>query len=266
MSEPLHFRSAFSGFNREDVVRYIEYLSSNHENQIKQLQADLAMAQKENLNNEEEQDSVIEELKDQFSQQEALLTALNAEKDDLLAKCAQLEDQLSAADAEKNALIEKCDQLEAQLTNGSVTDHESAEKCAQLEASLSDFATKNTALTDKVAQLEAQLATVTAEKDAALNATPRMSPYVEEELAAYRRAERVERMANERAKAIYRKLRVALQDTTATADQTVTNLDSLAEQISAQLDALRDALNGSRTSLDQSIASLDDICPEPLDH
>ena len=42
MSEPMNFRSAFNGFNREDVVHYIEYLNANHENQIKQLQADLA--------------------------------------------------------------------------------------------------------------------------------------------------------------------------------------------------------------------------------
>lgn len=265
MSEPLHFRSAFNGFNREDVVRYIEYLSSNHENHIKQLQADLAAAQNANLNNQEEQDSIVEEMKEQFSQQESLLTALNVEKDELLEKCAQLEAQLSAADAEKSALLEKCAQLEAQTAPDGTANGETLEKCAQLEASLSDFATKNTALTEKISQLETQLAAVTAEKEAALNAAPRMSPYVEEELAAYRRAERVERMANERAKAIYRKLRVALQDTTAKADQTVTNLDGLAEQIAAQLDALRDALNTSRASLDQSISSLDDICPATFD-
>lgn len=223
MSEPLNFRSAFNGFNREDVVHYIEYLNSNHENQIKQLQADLAAAQRENLlTGDEDQDEIVADLQEQFTQQEAILTALNAEKDELIAKYSQLETVLTALSAE------------------------------------------NKALTDKAAQLETQLA-ATAEKEAAANAKPQMSSYVEEELAAYRRAERVERQANERANAIYRKLRVALQDTASKTDDAVTNLDSISGQFSAQLNALRDALSDSKSYLDESIGSLENICPQQID-
>lgn len=225
MSEPLNFRSAFNGFNREDVVHYIEYLNANHANQIKQLQADLTVMQRESFLPEvdEEQQDRIAEMQNQFEQQETLLTALNTEKEELLARCSQL------------------------------------------EAVLSVLTSENKALSDKAAQLEAQLAAVSAEKDAAVAAKPQFSAYVEEELAAYRRAERVERQANERANAIYRKLRVALQDTATKTDAAVTNLDDISGQFSAQLNALRDSLSDSKTYLDRSLCSLNELCADPIE-
>lgn len=224
MSEPLNFRSAFNGFNREDVVHYIEYLNSKHENKVRQLQADLATMQRESFlsNDEEDQSEIVEQMKEQFEQQEALLTALNTEKDELLSKCAQLEADLAALTAE------------------------------------------NQSLASKAKQLEAQLATVTAERDAAA-AKPRMSAYVEDELAAYRRAERVERLATERAHMIYRNLRTALQDTADKTDHAVTNLDNISGQFSTQLNALRSSLSDSKSYLDQTLFSLNDLCSNSID-
>ena len=195
MSEPLNFRSAFNGFNREDVVHYIEYLNANHANQIRQLQADLATMQRESFLPEvdEDQEARIAEMEEQFAQQESLLTALNAEKDELLAKCAQLVAQLAAVNAAKET------------------------------------------------------------------ARPQFSTCMEEELAAYRRAERVERLANERANAIYRDLRVSLQGTADKTESAVTKLDSISSQFNAQINALRDSLFDNKSYLDQSLASLNDL-------
>lgn len=195
MSEPLNFRSAFNGFNREDVVHYIEYLNANHANQIRQLQADLATMQRESFLPEVDEDQAarIAEMEEQFAQQESLLTALNAEKDELLSKCAQLEAQLAAVNAAKET------------------------------------------------------------------ARPQFSTCMEEELAAYRRAERVERLANERANAIYRDLRVSLQGTADKTESAVTKLDSISSQFNAQINALRDSLFDNKSYLDQSLASLNDL-------
>lgn len=247
MAEPLNFRSAFNGFNREDVVHYIEYLNSNHENQIKQLQADLAAVQRGSLlprDSAAGQDDVIAGLHEQFAQQEAILTALNAEKDELIEKCAQQAAILSTLSAQNDEL---------------------REKCTQLEAFLSVSRTESKALTEKATELEAQLAAVSAERDAAVSAKPQISSYVEDELNAYRRAERVERLANERASAIYRKLRSTLQDTAAQTEYAVSNLDSITGQFTAQLSALRTSLNDSTTYLSQSLSSLEEICPKQTD-
>lgn len=225
MSEPLNFRSAFNGFNREDVVHYIQYLKSIHENQIRQLKADLTLMQKESFlpESDDSKDEEIAQMQEQFEQQEAVLTALNAEKDELLAKCAQLETVLNV------------------------------------------LSTENKLLTAKVAQLETQIMAVTAERDAAANAKPVMSSYVADELAAYRRAERVERLAIERANDIYRKLRAALLDTAAQTDQAATNLDSISNQVSAQLGALRSSLIDSKSYLEQSLGTIKGLCSSPID-
>ena len=37
MSAPQNFRTAFNGFNREDVVRYLEYINNKHNAQVNQL-------------------------------------------------------------------------------------------------------------------------------------------------------------------------------------------------------------------------------------
>ena len=41
MAMQMNFRSAFNGFNREDVVHYIEYLNTKHAAEITQLQSEL---------------------------------------------------------------------------------------------------------------------------------------------------------------------------------------------------------------------------------
>lgn len=225
MAESLNLRSAFNGFNREDVVHYIEYLNTNHEKQIKQLKADLATMQRESFLPESNEDleEQIAEMQEQFAQQETLLTALNTEKDELMTKCSQLEAVLAVLTAE------------------------------------------NKDLSDKAAKLEDQLAAVTAERDSALAAKSQFTPSMEEELAAYRRAERVERQATERANALYRNLRTALQDTVAKADQAVTNLDTISGQFNAQLNTLRNSLADSKANLDQSMYTLDELCASPAE-
>lgn len=41
MDTPKNFRSAFNGFNREDVVRYIEYMNTRHSTQLNELNMEL---------------------------------------------------------------------------------------------------------------------------------------------------------------------------------------------------------------------------------
>lgn len=41
MAETMNFRSAFSGFKREDVVRYLEHINTRHQNEVNQLLCEL---------------------------------------------------------------------------------------------------------------------------------------------------------------------------------------------------------------------------------
>ena len=74
MASPQRFRSAFNGFNREDVVNYIEYLNNSHNNQVEQLRNQL-----KELSAAPSPDVVAD---------------LQAQLDSALQRCSELEDQL----------------------------------------------------------------------------------------------------------------------------------------------------------------------------
>ena len=159
-----HFRSALNGFNRQDVVNYIEYLNNQHSAQIEQLNTQL---------------------------QTALSNAAPAADSDLQA------------------------QLDAALA-----------RCAELEQQLAQTASKEAPCDCK-----------------------------EQELEAYRRAERAERLARDRAQQIYTQANAALADATVKAE-------AAADQIGTQLQACQDTLLAVKENFQQTVAALYAIRPE----
>lgn len=159
-----NFRSALGGFNRQDVVQYIEYMNNKHNAQIEQLNTQLQTAR------------------------EALAQAQKSNADELQA-------QLDAAN----------------------------QRCAELEA-----------------QLEANgLA----------------APVAGDELEAYRRAERAERLARDRAAQIYTQANAALADATVKVEAISDGMNTLAQQISAQL-------QDAKVQMQEAVAAMYAIRPE----
>ena len=100
MSTPQNFRSAFNGFNREDVVHYLEYINTKHNYQISQLTSEnqelrAALSQTP----AEDQPELVESLNVQCAD---LTAQLETEK----ARCAELTAQLEALQARCDALAE----------------------------------------------------------------------------------------------------------------------------------------------------------------
>lgn len=159
MASIQNFRSALGGFNRQDVVRYIEYLNNQHKSEIEQLNTQLQTAQ------------------------EALSRANG---------CAdpELQQKLEAAEA----------------------------RCAQLEAQLG----------------------VPSEGD---------------ELETYRRAERAERLARERASQLYNQSNAVLADATL-------KLEAAADGFNAASTQLAQQLEKSRQELQEAVAAMYAIRPE----
>lgn len=91
MAEVQRFRSAFNGFNREDVVNYIEQLNTQHKTEIEQLNAQLKTAQ--------EKASAAEDF------------GLRIRLDTMMSRCTQLEEELSKAKAELALAQEELDML-----------------------------------------------------------------------------------------------------------------------------------------------------------
>ena len=99
MAASQNFRSAFNGFNREDVVHYLEYLNTKHTNQVNQLTAENdALRQRVGALPElENQQSVISSLEDRCDE-------LTRQLEVAQARCAELEQQLAQSAApEQNA-------------------------------------------------------------------------------------------------------------------------------------------------------------------
>ena len=93
MSTPQNFRSAFNGFNREDVVHYLEFINTKHSNQIGQLTADnqeLRAALEQTP--AEDPSELVESLQAQCAE---LTARLEAEQ----TRCAALEAELEALQA-----------------------------------------------------------------------------------------------------------------------------------------------------------------------
>ena len=198
MAASQNFRSAFNGFNREDVVHYIEYLNAKHTAEVNQLQSELDF-----LNTK------LESARQNTQLEEALaaIEALKAERDDALAK----------ANAIDPALEDRCAQLEAQLRSAEEAKNNALQHAAKCQ--------------------------------------------VEQELEAYRRAERTERIARERAEQVYRQANGALADATAKVDEASTQITQMTDKVSAQLILLQQAVENSKLALSDAAATLYTIRP-----
>ena len=118
MAQLQNFRSAFNGFNREDVVHYIELLNNKHNTQVNQLNTEL-----QTLRGQLEEAQAVPAVDPAVVEQLSAAEARNAE---LEAEVAQLKQQLEEALAAK----EKSDNAELEAYRSA----ERAERIAQERA------------------------------------------------------------------------------------------------------------------------------------
>ena len=188
MANQMNFRSAFNGFNREDVVHYIEFLNSKHTANLNQLNAELEFLR----NRKTEQPAPPSD--DIVEQQAARIR-------ELFDRCAALEQELDAAKAENTKLAEQIRQQDSGHSR------------------------------------------------------------MEEELEAYRRAERAERYARERADSLYHQANGALADATVKVDEAAHQFGLMTDSIVAQLSDLQNAVACSKQALRDAAATLYTIRP-----
>ena len=99
MAVQMNFRSAFNGFNREDVVHYIEYLNTKHAGEVSQLNTELDYLRNRQTELPEPQTAEAPDA-DIVAQQAARIR-------ELFDRCNALEEELKAMQAEKAQLTEQ---------------------------------------------------------------------------------------------------------------------------------------------------------------
>lgn len=169
MAEVQSFRTALNGFNRQDVVRYIEYLNNKHAAEVEQLNTQLSTAR------------------------EAVANATDP----------ALKRQLEVEKA-KNEVLEKT---------------------------------------------IAELQTALAQKDPAGNLNA-------EELEAYRRAERMEREAQQRAGQIHAQVDAILADAALRVKESTARVSTMADQAAAQLQQCQEAIAATKAAFEEASSAI----------
>jgi Spy/CpxP family protein refolding chaperone len=187
------FRSAFNGFNREDVVSYIEYLNAQHAAEINQLNSELVF-----LRNKATQAAPVPE------------APVTTETDDLIEQQA----------ARIRELFDRCKEQEQQI------------------------------------------AKLTADLEQASHQQTTCKSHADEELEAYRRAERTERLARERAEQMYHQANAVLADAMVKVDDAAALISQISDKVSNHLIDLQSAVTDSKQALCDAVATMSAIRPE----
>lgn len=187
-----NFRFAFNGFNRSDVVNYLEFLNRKHSEQINQLTLDNEMLRQQ-LNAEQ----TFADSSDEIEKLRAQLEALTQERDALMCRVISLESKLS-------------EQPAAPAPNPGVS---SVDAAADLYGPM-------------------------------------------QELEIYRRAERAEREAKERAERIRSSAEEFVQLAITKAQSAAETYDDAARQTNARLNALLTSVDDGRQAMLSAVEQL----------
>ena len=149
MSDVSRFRSAINGFNRTDVVNYVESISVEHQKQLRQLQNELAQLRTENETLSAEKDALAEKAGELEAALEAAKTELAAEQaarkqaeDEALELLERIPDEPAEApeeDADSDAEAPEAapdDELAA-YRRAALTEQNAAARARRLQAHMS---------------------------------------------------------------------------------------------------------------------------------
>lgn len=199
--------------------------------------------------NREDVASYLEYLTGKYTAQ---INQLTSEADFLRAKL----DNLQSAGTDDGALAQECMQLRAELEDS--------------RSQYADLQTAYDALKEQFDALQAQKATMAQELDDARKAPvlPAAVPVAAstcsaaEELEIYRRAERTERMARERADLIYRQTNGILNEASVRVNEMADQVIPIADQILMQLSQLQATVGSTKQSLQDAVVIINTLRPD----
>ena len=156
MDAPQSFRSAFNGFNRQDVVHYLEYINTKHQTQVNELTA--------------EADDLCRQLEDlqakttQVAELEAQLSAMTEERDALRAQVEQMQaaEPVQEPQPEMDGGSQVADELDSYRRAQQV------ERSARERAELV-YHQANGVLNEAIAKVDAATAEITVKTDEAMS-------------------------------------------------------------------------------------------------
>lgn len=162
--------------------------------------------------------------------------------------------------AQVNQLTSEADFLRAKLDTVQSADGQS-EIISALEEERNDLRTQLEELKAYCATLEQALTEARNAPATTISAVP-VACNAAEELEIYRRAERTERMAKERADLIYRQTNGVLNEASIRVNEMADQVVPIADQILMQIGQLQNAVNASKQSLQDAIVIMNTLRPD----
>ena len=229
MADFSKFRSSIGGFNRSDVVDYIESVSVEHKKELRRL-------------------------KDANEKLEAEKAALQAELDQTRHTLDTANEELSAAKAELDRMQEEDASLQQQIESLAQEASELSQRALDAEAKVDAYAQQPEPSQDA----EAEDAPEEVE-DAEPSEDDLVSSLAQQELEAYRRAEATERNALARAARFREKLSQLCDNAHSRYTETGEDLEALSQDLSSVLDRMRDTLADLQVAFDETENAFEEL-------
>lgn len=264
MDAPQTFRTAFNGFNREDVVHFLEYTNNKHQIQLDALREEnRALQSKLKTRPEVDPDATaeLERLRRELSDRDACIAMLEGRLD-------EANEKLNAAQAAQEAAAPETAAQEPAPAD-----------TAALDAQIEDLNTELMLAQSRIGELEGQLGTAGQDVLAAQG----KARALEEQLAAaqgkiaelerqladsqtgvvdlYRRQQQAERFVREQSELVYHQANGVLSQAQLQVNAASQELTAATEEAMGRITALQMAIAQSRQALEDAASLMKAIRP-----
>lgn len=154
MSAPQNFRSAFNGFNRDDVVKYLEYINSRHHAQVNQL-----TGENDYLRQQLEAAQAAPGAQEELSRLQALCASQQEELEELRAVRTAMEARCNGMERELEEAQRKAEEAQSTAQCGVAQELEAYRRAERMEREARErseqiYRQTNSVLADATVQLE----------------------------------------------------------------------------------------------------------------
>lgn len=256
MDAPQTFRTAFNGFNREDVVHFLEYTNNKHQLQLDALREENRALQSKLASRPEvdpDTTAELERLRKELESQRAYSAMLEGRLDEANEKlnAAQAAAHEPAAPADTSALDAQIEDLNTELMLAQ-------SKIGELEGQLGTAGQDVLAAQGKTRALEEQLAAAQGkigelEKQLADSQTGVVD--------LYRKSQQTERFAREQSELVYHQANGVLNQAQLQVNAASKELTAATEEAMGKITQLQMAIAQSRQALEDAASLMQAIRP-----